>query len=117
MKIKLAKINFLQKILIKISLLFVLLYNKALAAPSVADISDNLLGTTRGLHDFIQGVSLVAGVGLLLGSFIQYRDHKRNPNQVRLSTPVVFFILGLTLVALPYISRLSAAWHYLATVV
>jgi hypothetical protein len=82
-------------------------------AQSISEISNNLLGPTVGMAKFMSGVSIVAGIGFLIGSLMQYSEHKKNPQQIRLTTPVLFFILGLLLVGLPYASKLSGSFLYL----
>lgn len=83
------------------------------ASLSIAEISSHLMGPTQGFVAFITAVACVAGVGLLIGSLIQYRDYRKNKGQVRLSTPITFFFLGLFMILLPLISQYSAGAQYL----
>ena len=81
----------------------------ALSTDSLGDLSDKLMlplsYLTAGLYD----ISIAIGIALLFGSFIQYRNHKKNPGQVPLGRPVALFIFGALLIALPLLAKFSAS--------
>jgi hypothetical protein len=78
-------------------------------AISIGTVADNALTPAKVVGEMISAGCLILGVGLVAGSFIRYMEYKRNPVQTRLSTPILFFIFGLTLVLLPYIGTFSSA--------
>lgn len=57
--------------------------------------------------DFVKSMSniifLLTGCGMLMGSVVQYVQHRKNPANVRLSKPVTLVIMGLLLIGLAYI--------------
>lgn len=81
-------------------------------AQSLGDIANNLLGPTRGITQLMYGVSYVAGAGMLIMALMQYKAHRDNPSQVRLGTPIAFFIFGLIFVLIPLISKHSSSSGY-----
>ncbi|MAZ38962.1 MAG: hypothetical protein CMF49_02495 [Legionellales bacterium] len=102
------------QIIKKISLLsyfFVGLFisGKTYAAKTFGDISNFATGITGNLGKAMYGISFVLGIGFLLGSIIQYKQHRNNPQMVRISTPICYFILGLALIVSPFIAMLSTA--------
>lgn len=87
--------------------------SQGLAYGGFGAVSDNLLGPISGFSQLLNGVSYTIGVGFLLGGLVQYRQHRENPQQIKISTPIVLALIGLIFVALPFITRLSPAAHAL----
>jgi hypothetical protein len=81
---------------------------------SVATISARLMEPTKLFANAITAISGVIGIGLLVASVMQYMDHRRSPTMVRLSTPIIFSILGMVLTVLPVIAEYSAGAGFLA---
>lgn len=81
---------------------------------SVASISARLMSPTHLFASAITAISGVIGIGLLVASVVQYMDHRRSPTMVRLSTPIIFSILGTILTVLPVIAEYSAGAEFLA---
>ena len=79
------------------------------AGQSLGDVSRTLTGITGGLGKMMYGVSFVAGVAFILAGAVQYKYYRDNPQMIRLSTPIMYFFLGLALVALPFLGMISSA--------
>ncbi len=79
----------------------------AFATPSLGQAANNLLGPTVGLGKILNAICMVSGIGFLLGAIVQYKYHRENPQQVRLSTPITFLILGFALMSIPFVSMMS----------
>ena len=73
----------------------------AMAEVSLGGISTSLMGPMAVLTKVILFISMICGIGFFLGSLIQYKYHRENPQQVRLSTPIVLFLLSLILIGFP----------------
>jgi len=105
--------NILQRIkrcrLSAIAALCLFFSNNVFADQSLVEVSHVLSGLTGGLGKLLYGVSFVAGVAFILGGAVQYKYYRDNPQMIRLSTPITYFILGLALIALPFIAMLSSA--------
>jgi hypothetical protein len=76
-------------------------------ALSLGRVSSNVMEIFGHVNTVFSGVSTIAGIGMLCASFVQYKHHKRNRLQVPISRPIIFFILGLALMALPYAGELT----------
>lgn len=83
--------------------------NAYAAGQSLGDVSKTLTGITGGLGKMMYGVSFVAGVAFILAGAVQYKYYRDNPQMIRLSTPIMYFLLGLALVALPFLGMISSA--------
>lgn len=106
------KINSTLKYVISICVFFYV--PSLLAAQSLGSISDYLVnGPLYGIGKLGQAIAFIAGAGFLLAGIFQYKNYRDNPQQVRLSTPITYLILGLVLIALPFIAMLSAGSGFL----
>jgi len=76
---------------------------------SLGDMAENVLGPAGMLSGFIYKGCYIFGGGLIVASFIQYRRHRQNPSQVRLSQPVALFLFGIVFILLPLVAQLSLA--------
>ncbi len=100
-------IKMYKKITAYLALTFYLLV--AQAAPSLGDVSQTALEPLTGLKKIIVAISVIAGIAFLMGAVIQYRDHRKNPMQVTLSKPIVYFILGVIFIVIPYAADISSS--------
>ena len=82
-------------------------------AATLGDISNNLMGPVTGLARVMHAVCYVAGVGFFIGGLLQYKYHRENPQQVRLSTPIVLVLLGVVFLMIPLVSYLSDASDFI----
>lgn len=74
---------------------------------SLGDISRNLMGPLGVLSKMFMKISFGFGVFLVLLAWIRYLRHRRNPLQTPMSDVWFVFLLGLALIALPFISQFA----------
>ena len=84
------------------------------APNDIATIVGNLMGPMQGLAHMLNLASVICGTGFLLAAILQYKKHRDNPQEVPLSRPVTYMILGLALVILPYFTMISQAASFIA---
>jgi intracellular multiplication protein IcmD len=94
--------------------LTLMLLSQACFAVSLGDIANNLLTPTSGITQLMYGVSYVAGAGMIIMALTQYKAHRDNPSQVRLGTPVAFFIFGVVFLMIPIVSQHSVSSIYVS---
>jgi hypothetical protein len=75
--------------------------DNAMSLGSVGDIATTLSTVVMGISKLLFYAIIVCGIAFILGAIIQYKNHRANPQQVRLSTPVIFLIVGIVLVGFP----------------
>lgn len=68
-------------------------------------VTKNLLTLFAGMNSIFSGICIIVGIGLVFASFIQYRQHKMNKLLVPISKPIMMFILGLVLIAIPILGH------------
>ncbi len=74
---------------------------------SIAQISGDLMGPTAIITKMVLVACYMVGVGLIIFSLAQYKQHKQNAKLVPLGTPIILFILGAGTLLIPYFSIAS----------
>jgi len=72
---------------------------------SLAQIAQNIMGSFVGLGKLLIAIAYLAGVGFTIASIFKFKQHKDNPTQIPLGTPLALLTLGVVLVFLPGIFR------------
>lgn len=72
------------------------------AGVPLADVVTSLLLGGSILSKLMWAVCIVVGVALIAAAFTQFQIHRRNPKLVPLTTPVLYLILGICAIALPF---------------
>lgn len=76
-----------------------------LAAASLGDMASTLVAGGSVLSKLIWAVCIVVGIAMIAASFTQLQIHRRNPKLVPLFTPILYLILGIASIALPYLGQ------------
>ena len=75
----------------------------ALAANNIADIANTVSGTFKSLGQLMTGVAYLAGIGMTIAAIFKFKQHKDNPQQVPMGTPIAMLLVGIALIFLPNI--------------
>jgi RsiW-degrading membrane proteinase PrsW (M82 family) len=78
-------------------------------------VADNMLQVVFIVSDFIDTASIILGMCLLMASLLKYMQYRVNPLAVPISTIIVLFIIGIVLLLLPFIYKLTESgipYHY-----
>jgi hypothetical protein len=89
--------------------LFTLGFAKAALAVDVSQAVNNILGPLSAFTDSFYKICYALGIILIVGSGIQYRMHRKNPMQIRLSNVIFLLIVGIVVVCLPFLVKLSTS--------
>ena len=80
----------------------------ATTAPAgFGQVADNVLEPIIIGVSFLSGISFVLGLTCLFSAFLRYMQHRVNPLAFPLSTIIVLTILGVFLVLLPWVYKLT----------
>lgn len=74
---------------------------------SLGQLANQTMEPVGVLTRTMYNICYVLGATMLLGSVIQYKNYRDNPSQVRLSRPIFLLVIGLVLLAIPFISGYS----------
>jgi hypothetical protein len=78
-------------------------------ANGVGAVAGNLIEPVQVASNFIGTASIAIGIACLLASFLKYMQHRQSPLFVPISTPIVLFVIGLILVALPFAYMITSS--------
>jgi type IV secretory pathway VirB2 component (pilin) len=90
-------------------LLFLCFFDSAFAAypnatgPSVGDVAQNLIGPLTGIISMVRAICIIAGIGMVLSSFVKFGDHRRNRHEVTLALVITLFVAGACMIGLGFV--------------
>ena len=79
----------------------------AMADVSLGDAAGILTSLGDVLSKVMWAACIIVGVALIAAGFTQFQIHRRNPKLVPLATPVLYLILGICAIAIPFIDRIT----------
>ncbi len=94
--------------------IFTLFFSEIVFADiSLGQAADNILVPLGALNQIIYTICYILGTAMLGGSLIQYKAHRDNPSNVRLTQPIMLLIIGLILIGIPYLVQVSSGANIL----
>lgn len=69
---------------------------------TIGSVADSLLTKTDAVTRLVHFVSIIVGCFLFIMAISLFRAHRSNPKFVPLERPVIYMLLGLVLVVLPF---------------
>lgn len=73
----------------------------------IGEVAQELIGPATVLSNLVGSASIIIGVACIFGSFVRYMQHRVNPMVSPWSTIIFLFILGIVLLCLPFIYKLT----------
>lgn len=72
---------------------------------SLSDIVSTVMVGGDVLTKLIWAACIIVGLALIAAAFTQFQIHRRNPKLVPLATPVLYLILGIVAIAIPFVGQ------------
>lgn len=69
----------------------------------LAKIATTVTGSFESIGKLMIAVAYLAGIGFVLASLFKFKQHKDNPTQIPLGTPLAMLVIGVILIFLPLI--------------
>lgn len=70
---------------------------------TVGAIATQVVSSMSGLAKLITAGSLIAGMGFAVGAVLKFKQHKDNPTQIPVGTPIALIFIAAALIFLPTI--------------
>lgn len=76
--------------------------------PGLGGVAQNMMDPVGLFSDFVYSGAIIIGISFLFASVIKYKEHRRSPLYVPISTVVFLLITGLLLLLMPFLSYLDS---------
>lgn len=86
-----------------VGLSLMVIAGEAAASTSLGTMASNITGTFTSLTKLITAGSYIAGLGFSIGAIMKFKQHKDNPTQIPIGTPVALVFIAAALLFLPSI--------------
>lgn len=73
----------------------------AMAAETLGTVAENITGSFAALTKLITAASYLAGLGFAIGAVMKFKQHKDNPTQIPIGTPIALVFIAAALLFLP----------------
>jgi intracellular multiplication protein IcmD len=75
--------------------------NDAFAAQSLGTLASSITGSFGNLAKLITAMSYMAGLAFAVGAIMKFKQHKDNPTQIPIGTPIALLFIAAALLFLP----------------
>ncbi len=73
------------------------------SATDIAGIANTVTGTFTSIGKLMAATAYLAGFGLTIAAIFKFKQHKDNPQQIPMGTPITMLLVGVALIFLPNI--------------
>lgn len=87
-----------KKYAVMIAALSILLITGQVYAANLGTIANNVTGSFESFGKLMIAVAYVAGFGFVIFGVLKFKQHKDNPQQVPLGTPITMVMIGAVLI-------------------
>lgn len=77
--------------------------------PTIGGIASNITSSFTALTKLITAGSYLAGLGFSVGAIMKFKQHKDNPTQIPIGTPIALVFIAAALLFLPTILGVTGA--------
>lgn len=84
-------------------ILLALISQEAAASPSLGKMASSITDSFTNVAKLITAGSYLAGLGFSVGAIMKFKQHKDNPTQIPIGTPIALVFIAAALLFLPTI--------------
>lgn len=81
--------------------------NALLAEDSLGNMATSITGSFSNLTKLITASSYLAGLAFAVGAIMKFKQHKDNPTQIPIGTPIALIFIAAALLFLPTILSIT----------
>lgn len=67
----------------------------------IGSVASRITESFQNIGELIIAVAYIAGIGFAIAAIFKFKQHKDNPTQIPLGTPIAMLVIGIALVFLP----------------
>lgn len=68
---------------------------------TLGSLAENITGSFKQIGALILAIAFVGGLGFTMAAIFKFKQHKDNPTQIPLGTPIAMLAIGVVLMFLP----------------
>lgn len=84
-----------------------LLVGEASAAQSLGGVASSITGSFNSVTKLITAGSYLAGLGFSISAIMKFKQHKDNPTQITVGTPIALLFIAAALLFLPSVLNVA----------
>lgn len=84
----------------------------AAAVTTVGGMASQIIGSFSSLAKLITAGSYIAGLGFSIGAIMKFKQHKDNPTQIPIGTPIALLFIAAALLFLPTILGIASGTFF-----
>jgi intracellular multiplication protein IcmD len=88
---------------------FILISQEAAASVSLGTMASSITGTFTAVGNLITAGSYVGGLAFSIGAIMKFKQHKDNPTQITIGTPIALVFISAALLFLPTILNVTGS--------
>ena len=73
----------------------------------IGGMATNVAGAFKPVGQMLIGMSYLCGIGFAMAGIFKFKQHKDNPTQIPVGTPIALMFIGVALVFLPSFFKLG----------
>jgi intracellular multiplication protein IcmD len=73
----------------------------AFADDSLGNVAKTVTGSFKDMGKMMVGIAYLGGFGFAIAAIFKFKQHKDNPTQIPLGTPIALLVIGIALIFLP----------------
>jgi len=77
----------------------------AASSDNIGNLAGNITGSFQQLGKLMAATSYLAGFGFAIAGVFKFKQHKDNPTQIPMGTPIALLVIGIVLIFLPGIIK------------
>jgi intracellular multiplication protein IcmD len=68
---------------------------------NIADVATNITSAFKSVGELMIATAYLAGIGFVIAAIFKFKQHRDNPTQIPIGTPIALLVIGIFLVFLP----------------
>jgi len=81
----------------------------AASATSLTGLATNITSSIQSIAALVTAGSYIAGICFALGAIMKFKQHKDNPTQIPIGTPISLLLIGAALIFFPSVLKIAAS--------
>lgn len=78
---------------------------QAFAEDNLGNLARGVTGSFSGIGSLMIATSYLAGIGFAIAAIFKFKQHRDNPTQIPIGTPIALLIIGIILIFFPGIIK------------